>query len=168
MTAWTPVQLADLHRMWLAGATSSAIARHLGKTASAVIGMARRQGLPGRPSPIIRGGPKPVRLPRKPSGVSRTKLSAVPPKPPAPPITLPGTECRWTDSDRVPWVFCGKPCQEGFSWCPEHRARVYQAGTAVGGKRLHGAPGPDMTKGNPDKMKYTHFNKHTDAKWGQP
>lgn len=77
--------------------------------------------------------------------------------------------CRWTDSNGSPWTFCDRPCRPGSSWCAEHHARVFQAGTA---------PGPKMATASGSfgrgilgerslaAESRRRFNKHTDAKWG--
>lgn len=38
----------------------------------------------------------------------------------------PARTCQWTDSPRAPWVFCGCAAVPGFSWCAEHKARVFE------------------------------------------
>lgn len=51
---WSPLREAHLRNQWEAGVSCSAIARGLGTTKNAVIGKARRLGLPMRVSPITR------------------------------------------------------------------------------------------------------------------
>ena len=76
--------------------------------------------------------------------------------------------CRWTDSNGAPWTFCDRPCRAGSSWCAEHHARVFQAGTANGEfRRVPGQRGDFDLHTKLSSPKYRRFNKHTDAKWGQ-
>ena len=37
--------------------------------------------------------------------------------------------CRWTDSSRAPWRFCGEACVGGSAWCEAHFVKVYQPKT---------------------------------------
>ena len=71
--------------------------------------------------------------------------------------------CRWTDSNGAPWVFCDRPGRAGSSWCAEHHARVFQAGSAP--SNPDGSRWYIMTTGTRPSQR--RFNKHTDAKWGQ-
>lgn len=83
------------------------------------------------------------------------------------PVLRPGSECQWLTGERPNWTKCGKECQHGFDWCPEHRARVYAGGTAKAWQQVQIVSSIDRnTIGNPDKIKHTKFNKRTDAKWG--
>lgn len=193
---WPEAATALLRRLWITGASGGKIAAEIARetgfrpTANAVIGKVHRLGLPSRKSPIKRG--KPTRLPRKPSDISVTKTrdprrldtapqagretdrrAELPARPEAAsaPVLRPGSECQWLTGERPDWVKCGKPCEHGFDWCPEHRARVYTGGTANGGQRglskksfHNGAPQYDSrsTKGT----KRPRFNRRTDAKWG--
>lgn len=108
---------------WGKGATAGYIARELGITRSALIGLAHRMGLPGRPSPIVRDPGKTrtyCRTPRefKPPPVVRTAPDPVPRK-------FVG-QCKWVDGDGRPWVRCEAPIVRG-SYCAAHAARAYQA-----------------------------------------
>ena len=161
-------------------------------TRNAVAGKASRLGLPGRKSPIRRD--KPARLPRKPSGISVTKTrdprrldtapqagretdrrADLPARAEAaseavlrPEAALrAGSECQWLTGERPNWTKCGKPCQHGFDWCPEHRARVYSAGTSPGPRAAtaSGTVGSGAF-GNRNYSTRRRFNKRTDAKWG--
>lgn len=82
---WAATEIATLTEMWRAGATAGAIASALQRTRSAVLGRARRLGLPGRASPIKKfpgAAPRPSRVaPRRPAGreVAQTSRPAVPP-----------------------------------------------------------------------------------------
>lgn len=50
---WSTEQIETLRKLWGDGLSAAAISRHMpSKTRNAVIGMARRMGLGGRPSPI--------------------------------------------------------------------------------------------------------------------
>lgn len=50
---WTAERDAQLAALWAQGLSAARIARAMGLTKNAVIGRARRRGLPGRPSPIL-------------------------------------------------------------------------------------------------------------------
>lgn len=68
---WTDDQVAELRRLWLAGATGGEIARALKTTKNAAVGKAHRLGLATRPSPIVPAATekKPQRKRSKPSAV---------------------------------------------------------------------------------------------------
>ena len=190
---WPEAATALLRRLWITGASCKQIGEAVGKetgfwpTRNAVAGNASRLGLPGRASPIRRD--KPARLPRKPSGISVTKLrdprrldtaqqagretdrrAELPARPEAAsePVLRPGSECQWLTGERPSWTKCGQPCEHGFDWCPEHRARVYSSGT--GSTNGKGFRGTSISGGGAMDYKIRstrrHFNKRTDAKWG--
>ena len=134
---WTDDAEAILRRMWGCGVSASKIAKHLGGvTRNAVVGKAHRLNLERRASPIKRLAPGevPKRYRRANRGqakgvrLSIIKSSAAPVvRRHAEPVKLhPTHKCKWLNGERPNWTYCGKDCQEGFSWCPEHKARVFQ------------------------------------------
>ena len=109
-------RLRELHRQ---GLFFSEIAEGLNAeygtelTRYACIGRAYRLGLPSRPTPM------PPR--RKPK-----------PKPlvcdPVPIVELNTSNCHYPLGemlDRPPYLYCGMPALEGFSWCAKHYRKVY-------------------------------------------
>jgi GcrA cell cycle regulator len=119
---------------------------------SAVIGMARRCGLPARPSPIIRNGapqpprpPQPLRagsvtLPPLASAIVLEAARKPRQAPPAPaPVSQPpaaprhpqaprsGRTCVWIEGlpRGAATVFCDAPAQPGSVYCAAHHARAY-------------------------------------------
>ena len=34
-------------------------------------------------------------------------------------------ECQWIEGDGKPWHMCGAPSQDGYSWCPAHKAMAF-------------------------------------------
>ena len=51
---WTALEIDVLRRLWDAGKSASTIGREIGRTKNSVIGKVHREGLPSRPSPLIR------------------------------------------------------------------------------------------------------------------
>lgn len=113
---WTDAMDAALAAAWARGVATKAIGNEIGVTKNAVIGRARRIGLPARPSPIkgtrpVALRPRPtarpvMRAPRAPRPVlSAPREKAVrapaPPKPAvavAPPIRVPSPHrCQWPE-----------------------------------------------------------------------
>jgi hypothetical protein len=123
-------------------------------THNAVVGRARRLKLPGRGSPLKAPNPnKPpkragkVTLPGSAGIIVQTQTVAVNTlthevasfadwtntgriaKRDRLPIPVgpygPARECQWIEGDGKPWHMCGAQSQEGYSWCPEHKARAF-------------------------------------------
>ena len=130
---WPPNDIELLTRRWGEGMSATLIAEELNQrrhrvglySRNSVLGKAHRLGLDKRPSPIIKAGEK-APYSKRHNHVRLTKAKALPK-----PVKLnPAHECRWiTTSDR-PWVFCGQPCVQGYSYCPEHKDRAYLARAA--------------------------------------
>jgi GcrA cell cycle regulator len=138
VTDWTAEACERLEVLWTEGLTASEIARRLHTTRNSVIAKARRLGLPGRPSPIIRTGPKPPPpvIPRKPRRVPIAAAAASLLAPPAallaptavltapPPPPIPARRgCEWPlwdDRERATHRFCGAELVPGHSWCAAH------------------------------------------------
>lgn len=68
VTTWTPQQDARLTELWLSGISTAAIGAAMAISKNAVIGRARRIGLPARPSPINKS---PSAAPRPSHAASR-------------------------------------------------------------------------------------------------
>ena len=128
MMDWTDAQIATLTSLWTAGKSGGYIGTVLGCTASTVIGKVHRLKLPSRPSPIkyaVRPAHrKPV--PKAARPVTPVGLPKAPPAPrPAQRAHAGDGGCRWTDSSRAPWQFCGEACVGNTPWCAVHHNRVY-------------------------------------------
>lgn len=162
-----PVEIR-LRELWAAGKSGQQIADALLKefkfkiTRRGVTGKAHRLGLDRRSNPIK----NPRRLPRKPSGVSVTKTTPDNAKParehPGPVALRPAKECRWTDSTKAPWIFCGEECQAGSSYCPEHHARVYAVGLAADRQLYQGAAHDGTISSGSRRWNV----KRSELKWG--
>lgn len=153
---WTPERLATLRAEWATGASTAEIGRRMGITKNAVIGKARRLGLPLREAPtniakqtgaraaFTRSSAgrdasfprqsRPVTISGVSSAVERRAASlpvenlpeAVAETPP--PRVFLGTQCRHLIGDRT----CNEPVQANArglksSYCPEHFAMIYEA-----------------------------------------
>jgi GcrA cell cycle regulator len=135
--SWTHERVEILKRLWIEGATASAIALSLGQiTRNAVIGKVHRLGLPGHRISSRRSAPRhrklsvhrangcPIRIsPARPVASGPGSEAALERLGPAPVIpvtvaTLTVELCRWPEGD---------PKQEGFHFC---------------GRPKRGAPGP--------------------------
>jgi GcrA cell cycle regulator len=153
---WTPERLAMLRTEWATGAPTAEIGRRMGITKNAVVGKARRLGLPAREAPaniakqrsrgmVSRPAARSSReLPgadtraASPSGVSSAveRLGASPQvenlpgavaETPPPRVFL-GTQCCHPVGDRT----CNEPVRANarglkLSYCPEHFALIYAA-----------------------------------------
>jgi hypothetical protein len=129
--AWiTPRAVAQAHKLWLAGVSARQIAAELGGVCShcAVVSFAKRNGWPGRPSPIVRkpteavaaAAKSPAHGKRSPA-VRPLAIIAVPP---------PARTCQWVlqaGKRGQGWLFCGAPAVPGRSWCTDHMRIVFPA-----------------------------------------
>jgi GcrA cell cycle regulator len=52
--SWPAEELAELERLWREGFSTAEIARRMHKRKDQILGMAHREDLPSRPSPIKR------------------------------------------------------------------------------------------------------------------
>lgn len=151
---WPEAQIKRLHELWAHEELSTtAIGRALGKSKNAVVGKARREGLPPRPSPIIRrpDGPRPPRIPRAPRSTipplacvaapAATPARTTPPAPVAPAIRKPApvivaappppvrrTPCCWPigEPGRPGFRFCDEPSDGRTPYCAPHAAQAYE------------------------------------------
>lgn len=142
---WTTEATAQLRRFWTEGRTTAEIGRRLGIGKNAVIGKARRLGLPSRPSPIRAKGtgkaprkqalppihgpvlppPRPAAdstPPRLPPPASPVRPAAVPvrpaalPKPAVPAQPAVPAAVRPVGRDPCCWPI-GEPGTRGFRSC---------------------------------------------------
>jgi GcrA cell cycle regulator len=127
---WTPAHINTLTILWNAGKPASYISRVIQKSRNAVIGKARRLGLPGRASPIVtRPLPRKV-LPsiekkhkvtinKELSDYKRSKINKTFFGKPKTLSELQRHECRWPIGEDENVRFCGGHVQSGV-YCPNH------------------------------------------------
>lgn len=154
MTDWTDAQVARLRELWTAGHSTAEIGRRMGMSKNAVISKSHRLGLPGRPSPIKRGGytpPARAKLVRnKPTlpalASTMTRLEAggrgtrpVPPRLVAPaaasqPIPIVSRPCcwpMWPHNVRPTHEYCGKRGVPGKPYCEPHMEKATARGSEI-------------------------------------
>lgn len=136
--AWPDGLSARLASLWADPALSaSAIGERLGLTKNAVVGKARRLGLPPRPSPINRTDaptpkverPKPVFRPAShvvPIEETRARLAEAPAVPAIAFRHGRGACCWPIGEPRTPgFRYCEAPAVAGRPYCPAHARRAY-------------------------------------------
>lgn len=152
---WTDDDKAKARKMWGEGAPTKDIGAALGREKNSVIGMARREGFPPRPSPIGVTGLLPAPRPRTkdlPRGQRRPppppkpeplRLVATPvpallpvePETPRPPPRMrPTSACcwpLWPHGARPDMRFCDARAPAGRPYCAEHHALAYPAITLM-------------------------------------
>jgi len=145
---WTDSRIKTLSALWIEGLPASVISERIGVTRNAVIGKARRLGLPPHADwqarrAAARREAKASEPRAKRPRPTRSKYA------PPPIITQPRRErvmqviapiemrrvgimelghrmCVWVDGDsRHPVTYCGADCEDGRSYCPGHHAMVY-------------------------------------------
>lgn len=134
---WTPEMDARL-RVLVMTKSASAIGKLMGKTRNSIIGRAHRLGLKLSPTAVKarrsesgkRNRPKPPR----PAVAPAPQVVAIPIEQLKAAVSVEdigSRQCRWTGD--LPALirldtplYCGAPTAEGQSWCPTHRARVFQ------------------------------------------
>ena len=108
-------RLRELHRQ---GLFFSEIAQGLNAeygtelTRYACIGRAHRLDLPNRPNILVERKPKPPPIVHDPIPIQQLDRS----------------NCHYPLGemlDRPPYLYCGMPALEGFSWCAKHYRKVY-------------------------------------------
>ena len=153
MSKWDGDRLAILERRLKAGDSASEIASGFGDVSrNAVIGAAHRAGFQFKRSQGV-NKPKRQRFPGGHANcglatkvirdvkVARRRHSQVEPTvnpqpfacQPLPDVRqrlvglldLNAGECKWTDSDGVPFLFCGRAAQAGLPYCAEHARVAY-------------------------------------------
>ena len=128
---WTEALKTELARLWHEGLSTAAIARQIGQTKGATIGMAHRMALPRRENPV---------KPRQKLEANRANRAMPKSEPeqesqrPAPAETEPAvlsnsSTCQFIAGDPSPddSCKCGRPARLGSSYCPEHHARCWDA-----------------------------------------
>jgi hypothetical protein len=136
---WPEELIKRFKVLWAEGLSTAEIGRRLGKTKNAIVGKARRLGLPPRPSPIRPSSqphrclPRPVR--KEPTLPPIASLQAAPRRA-AKPLQVAPVEsskpagqvlsrtktCQFIKGEIVPGrtpEFCGNLAIAGKSWCPE-------------------------------------------------
>lgn len=129
---WTSAAVKRLRDLWLQGLPTAEIGRLLGVSKNAVTSKVDREGLPGRPSPIRRGGqPAPRRAPRASLATLPPLASAVAPAPrPVAAVPIVAAVSRpccfplWGE-ERPTHRYCGEPGIPGKPYCPAHARKVY-------------------------------------------
>ncbi len=114
--AWTPEKIKLLKKLWQKGKSTVEIGRELGMSKNAVVGKVHRLELSARPSPI-----------KKQSNPNTEKKVVESDKKTVTLMDLKMNSCRWPigelkDDD---FHFCGKECQTGKPYCPEHCKIAY-------------------------------------------
>jgi GcrA cell cycle regulator len=124
--SWTDERVNLLKTMWAEGNTASQIAKALDITRNAVIGKAHRLGLSGRPSPI-----RPPDAPAAPAAPVRAKPKKKEDRKGVGLLELTERMCRWPFGDPrdKDFHFCGKPAIPGRTYCGDHCAKAFQAGS---------------------------------------
>ena len=133
---WTADEDRKLQAMWAAGCSGSVIANELKtRTRNAVMGrLWRLKAFKARPTsraitprPPIREA-KPVTKPEMPPEPIRPPPRELDARNPVLLVDLDHFHCRWPVSEPRDMLFCGRPKEEGRSYCPHHTARAYQRG----------------------------------------
>ncbi len=114
--AWTPEKIKLLKKLWQKGKSTVEIGRELGMSKNAVVGKVHRLELSARPSPI-----------KKQANTETKTKSTETEKKVITLMDLKMNSCRWPigelkDDD---FHFCGKECQTGKPYCPEHCKIAY-------------------------------------------
>ena len=118
--SWTPEKVKQLKKLWQKGKSTVEIGKELGMSKNAVVGKVHRLGLDSRPSPIKKVNEAPakktnkVQLPEKTHGMMTW-------------LDLKMNSCRWPIGEVKDenFHFCGKECQTGKPYCPEHCKIAY-------------------------------------------
>lgn len=118
--SWTPEKIKQLKKLWQKGKSTVEIGKELGMSKNAVVGKVHRLGLDSRPSPIKKVNEAPakktnkVQLPEKTHGIMTL-------------LDLKMNSCRWPIGEVKDenFHFCGKECQTGKPYCPEHCKIAY-------------------------------------------
>lgn len=134
---WSQERTAQLCQLWSEGLSAAQIAKRLGGGISrcAVIGRARRLGLPGRPNNQPR--PRPNGYTRKQcrrrkakvfgaAAPARAEFLVTPSGMPAPLninfANLKLNQCRYPNGEGSDMKFCGHPQRHGSSYCQSHHS----------------------------------------------
>jgi GcrA cell cycle regulator len=142
---WTAEQLRKLRELWFVEPqiSTAKIGIEVNMSKNAVVGKARRIGLPGRPSPITHhpDGPRPPRRKTMPPPVVTlpvlTSVGACPDAPPPqPPLVVAAVTVRTGRERPCCWPFgepgskgfryCGAPAEIGRPYCEDHCRLAYR------------------------------------------
>jgi GcrA cell cycle regulator len=109
MFYWGEPEIERLRVLWAKGVSCADIGRQMGTTKNAVVGKARRLGLmQRRPSRVVKVFP--ARLPAVAGEVGFAITELV------------NGQCRYPVAEtRSGHRFCGAGCEDGVSYCPEHK-----------------------------------------------
>ncbi len=116
--AWTADKIKHLTKLWNKGKSTVDIARELGISKNAVVGKVHRLGLDARPSPIRTERKKQIPLQKSTTPPQNEKITL---------LDLKINSCRWPygEPGSDEFHFCGKECQTGKPYCPEHCKIAY-------------------------------------------
>ena len=165
-TIWNDDNIARLRSLWDEGHSTAEIGRRMGITKNAVVGKAHRLELPGRQSPIRRGGTARPRLPQREAVPLPALVTAAPAAPapaatvaaaparvpalpvqPAPARPLGSQPCCWPigEPGTAGFRFCDDPAIRGKPYCPEHAGR--SCAVPQGARTRTDRPRLDCTRG---------------------
>lgn len=140
--AWPGADLATLNKCWAEGLSVREIAAQIGRTRSAVCGMAYRLGLSHPETQRRANTPRTPRHVRTKPPIRRmpkfNKVRHMEKPAPVAPLNVPFAEngpdqCR-AITDTTPWEqrCCGHPVDERGTYCAAHRAIFYTPSKAKG------------------------------------
>ena len=116
---WDDATIKRMEKHWANGLSGSQIAKLLGTTRSAVLGKARRMGLPSRliTQPVLK-----KKIARKTKFVLAFKTTA------AAVFALRDDLCKYPHGEpgKPNFRFCLKPVARGSIYCPEHKELCFQ------------------------------------------
>lgn len=117
--SWTPEKIKQLKKLWQKGKSTVEIGKELGMSKNAVVGKVHRLALDARPSPIKKANAAPkrptkIKMPEGGHGIMTL-------------LDLRINSCRWPIGELKDenFHFCGKECQTGKPYCPEHCKVAY-------------------------------------------
>jgi hypothetical protein len=133
---WNEKTNAELERYWAYGLTCSEIGSRMNLSRSAVAARARRMGLPGRrdkekSETISKAASSSAAQIEKPQTIALRGAPKAVPTPatnPAPIFIKTSGKCQfplWKHGAQPTHRYCEEPALFGFSWCPEHKSRVF-------------------------------------------
>jgi hypothetical protein len=128
----TPQGLAKLRFLWARGDTAREIGAIFGVSKNAVAGMARRQNLPIRGTPIVRERvqvAKPLFRPTSTLPPLASELAAPQPTLAPTPANVgiaADASCSWLTGER-PYRYCDAPTFGRLPYCACHAARAYES-----------------------------------------
>jgi GcrA cell cycle regulator len=163
---WTPESIADLRAHWSSGLSTAEIGRRMGISKNAVIGKARRLGLPAREAPANIASPKSRGMVSRPAARSNRELptlsdtrAASPSRPRAATSSgaLSSAVERRVSSlpvENLPGAVVAAPPRRVFS----HKQCQYITSSADRDYRFCEAPVVENAMGRPSAFCATHFD----------